>query len=165
MRMKFTSALLSVGILAGVTAWCASPSQVDAQANPSAQTRPATKPVPGRPPMSGERPPREVTMTGRVVSVHSFMTGQSASPDQTKSTADNIRAGVPAALDTPTGLILLGQGTTGVGRTLTPLAFQEVEVHGKLYEKGGLKYIDIASVDVIEVEEDEEEAEEEGEGE
>ena len=165
MRMKFTSVILSVGILAGFTVWCASPSRVDAQANPSAQTRPASKTVPGRPAMSGERPPREVTMTGRVVSVHAFMTGQSASPDQTKSTADNIRAGVPAALDTPTGLILLGQGTTGVGRTLIPLAFQEVEVHGKLYEKGGLKYIDIASVDVVEVEEDEEEAEEEGEGE
>ena len=115
--------------------------------------------------MGGERPPREVTMTGRVVSVHSFMTGQSASPDQTKGTADNLRAGVPAALDTPTGLILLGQGTTGVARTLIPYAFQEVEVHGKLYEKGGLKYIDIASVDAVEAEEEEEEAEEDGEGE
>lgn len=103
-------------------------------------------------------------MTGRVVSVHAFMTGQSVSPDQARSTADNIRAGVPAALDTPTGLILLGQGTTGVGRTLIPLAFQEVVVHGKLYEKGGLKYIDIASVEAVEAEE-EEEVEEEEEGE
>jgi hypothetical protein len=109
--------------------------------------------------MGGERPPREVTMTGRVVSVHAFMTGQFASPDQAKSTADNIRAGVPAALDTPTGLILLGQGTTGVGRTLIPLAFQEVEVHGKLYEKGGAKYIDIASVEAVGADEEEEEDE------
>lgn len=102
-------------------------------------------------------------MTGRVVSVHAFMTGQPASPDQAKSTADNLRSGVPAALDTPTGLILLGQGATGVGRTLIPLAFQEVEVHGKLYEKGGLKYIDIASVEAVAVEEEEEEDEKDGE--
>ena len=163
MRMKITSVILSVGILAIVTAWCASPSRVDAQANPSPQTRPASKPVPGRPAMSGERPPREVTMTGRVVSVHSFMTGQYTSPDQAKSTADNIRAGVPAALETPTGLILLGQGTTGVGRTLIPLAFQEVEVHGKLYEKGGVKYIDIASVEAVAADDEEVEDEEEGE--
>lgn len=162
MRMKTTSVILSFSFLAALAAWCVVPSRVDAQAKPEAQPRPASKPVPGRPAMGGDRPPREVTMTGRVVSVHAFMTGQAASPDQAKSTADNIRAGVPAALDTPTGLILLGQGATGVGRTLIPLAFQEVEVHGKLYEKGGLKYIDIASVEAVEAEEDEVE-EEEGE--
>jgi len=154
--MKITSVMLSVSFLAAITAWCVCPSRVDAQAKPEAQPRPAAKPVPGRPPLGGERPPREVTMTGRVVSVHAFMTGQAASPDQAKSTADNIRAGVPAALDTPTGLILLGQGTTGVGRTLIPLAFQEVEVHGKLYEKGGLKYIDIASVAAVAADDEEE---------
>lgn len=164
MRIRLTSVILSVGFLAAVSAWCAYPSRVDAQAKPAAQTKPATKAVPSRVPASADRPPREVTMTGHVVSVHAFMTGQYASPDQAKSTADNIRAGVPAALETPTGLILLGQGTTGVGRTLIPLAFQEVEVHGKLYEKGGLKYIDIASVEAVEVEEEEEE-EEEAEGE
>ena len=154
-----TSVILSVSFLAAVTAWCVWPSGVDAQAKPAVQTKPASKPVPGRPPMGGERPPLEVTMTGRVVSVHAYMTGQFASPDQAKSTADNIRAGVPAALETPTGLILLGQGTTGVGRTLIPLAFQEVEVRGKLYEKGGLKYIDIASAEAVDAEEDEEDDE------
>ena len=97
-----TSVILSVSFLAAVTAWCVWPSGVDAQAKPAVQTKPASKPVPGRPPMGGERPPREVTMTGRVVSVHAYMTGQFASPDQAKSTADNIRAGVPAALETPT---------------------------------------------------------------
>ena len=163
MRMKMKSVILSVSFLAALAAWCVVPSRVDAQAKPEAQPRPASKPLPGRPSMGGERPPREVTMTGRVVSVHAFMTGQAASPDQAKSTADSIRAGVPAALDTPTGLILLGQGTTGVGRTLIPLAFQEVEVHGKLYEKGGVKYIDIASVEAVEAEEIEEEDEGDGE--
>lgn len=161
MRTKITSVILSVSFLAAITAWGVVPSRVDAQAKPTAQTKPASKPVPGRPPVGAEHPPREVTMTGRVVSVHAFMTGQSASPDQAKIAADNIRAGVPAALDTPTGLVLLGQGTTGVGRTLIPLAFQDVEVHGKLYEKGGVRYIDIASVEAVAVD-DEDEADEEG---
>jgi len=162
MRMKVTSVILSVSFLAALAAWCVVPSRVDAQANPTAKTKPAAKPLPGRLSMAGERPPREVTMTGRVVSVHAFMTGQYASPDQAKSTADNIRAGVPAALETPTGLILLGQGTTGVGRTLIPLAYQEVEVHGKLYEKGGFKYMDFDSVEIVEAEEEvEDEAEDE----
>ena len=162
MKIKITSVILSVSLLATVAAWCINPSRVVAQAKPSAQKQPATKSVPGRSPVGVERPPREVTMTGRVVSVHAFMTGQ-APPDEVKGTAESIRAGVPAGLDTPTGLILLGQGTTGVGRTLIPLAYQEVEVHGKLYEKGGLKYIDIASVEAVEVEEEEEEEEAEGE--
>ena len=165
MRMKVTSAILSVVLLAGVSAWCANPTRVDAQAKPAVQTRSTSKNVPAKLPVVAERPPREVTMAGRVVSVHSFMTGQFASPDQTKSTADNIRAGVPAALETPMGLILLGQGASGVGRTLIPLAYQEVEVHGKLYEKGGLKYIDIASVAVVAAEEEEGEEVEEEDGE
>ena len=168
MRIRITSVVLTVGFLAAVSVWCVCPTPVIAQAKPAAQTKTTVKstsrPVPGKPPAAAERPPREVTMTGRLVSVHAFMTGANSSPDQTKSTADNFRAGVPAALDTPTGLILLGQGTTGVGRTLIPMAFQEVEVHGKLYEKGGLKYIDIESAEVVEAEEaEEEESEEEGE--
>ncbi len=164
MRMKITSVMMSVGLLAALAAWCMVPSRVSAQAKPTKQPHPASKPVTSRPGMGGDRPPREVAMTGRVVSVHAFMTGQAASPDPAKITADNIRAGVPAALDTPTGLILLGQGAAGVGRTMIPLAYQEVEVHGKLYEKGGLKYIDIASVEAVEAEEEEvEEVEEEGE--
>lgn len=164
MRTKITSVILSVGVVAALAAWCVLPARVDAQAKPTAQTKPGARPMPAKPQVVAERPPREVTMTGRVVSLHAFMTGQNSSPDQAKSAADNIRAGVPAALDTPTGLILLGQGTTGVGRTLVPLAFHEVEVHGKLYEKGGLKYIDIASVEAVEVEEEEEEEEAPEEG-
>ena len=51
---------------------------------------------------------------------------------------------------TPTGLVVLGQGTAGAGKTLIPLAFQDVEVQGKLYEKGGVKYLDITSAEAVE---------------
>jgi hypothetical protein len=89
---------------------------------------------------------QEVTMTGRVVDLQCFMTGQLPSADVTKCTADCIRAGVPVGLNTGKGLIVLGQGTTGPAKTMLPFANQDVQVRGKLYEKDGAKYLDIASV-------------------
>lgn len=93
----------------------------------------------------GQSDGKEVTVTGRVVDLHCFMTGRYPSEDRPKCTADCIRAGVPAAVETSTGLILLGQAAKGVAPTLAPLAFEEVEIKGKLFEKAGLKYLDIAS--------------------
>ena len=90
--------------------------------------------------------PREVTITGKVVDLQGFMTGQFPSADHAKCTADCIKNGVPAGLETSGGLIVLGQGANGPSKALLPLAFQQVEVKGKLYEKGGTKYLDIASV-------------------
>jgi len=90
--------------------------------------------------------PKESTLTGRVVDIHCFMTGQFPSEDKAKCTADCIKAGVPAALETPTGLILLGQGTGGAAKSLVPLAYQQVEVKGQLFEKAGVKYLDITSI-------------------
>lgn len=89
---------------------------------------------------------REVTLTGRVVDLHCFMTGQMPSADAAKCTADCIRAGVPAALETSSGLIVLGQGVNGPAKTLLPFAHQDVQVRGKLFERDGVKYLDIASM-------------------
>jgi hypothetical protein len=155
---KRAGVLLAFALAAAIGAWSLSPFQVHAQTKPPARTQPTAKAQPAakpqsplvRPASAAERPPREVTMTGRVVSLHAAMTGQFASPDQAKSTADNLRAGVPAALETPTGLVVLGQGAAGAGRTLMPLAFQDVEVQGKLYEKGGVRYLDITSAKAVE---------------
>jgi len=88
----------------------------------------------------------EVTMTGRVVDLNSFMTGEWASEDHARCTADCIRNGVPAALDTTTELVILGRGISGPGKALVPLAFEQVEVRGKLFEKNGTKYLDITSI-------------------
>jgi hypothetical protein len=89
--------------------------------------------------------PRDVTLTGKIVDVHSFMTEKYESTDKARCTRDCIRAGVPAALDTEDGLILIGEGAKGTARTLMPLAFQTVELKGRLYEKHGLRYIDMTS--------------------
>lgn len=104
---------------------------------------------------------KEVTLTGRVVDFHCFMTGQMPSADTAKCTADCIRAGVPIGLETSRGLIVLGMGIKGPAKTLLPFALQSVEVRGKLFENGGVRYLDILSIqasDDADVEEDDETA-------
>lgn len=90
---------------------------------------------------------KEVTLTGRVVDLQCAMTGEYPSADHAKCTADCIRSGVPAGLETSDGIIILGQGRNGPGKTLVPLAFEQVQAKGKLYEKGGVRYLDVASVE------------------
>lgn len=101
---------------------------------------------------------KEVTLTGRIVDFHGYMTGQMVSADPVRCTVDCIRSGVPAGLETETGLVILGQGVTGPMKTLLPFAYQDVEVKGKLFEKAGVKYLDLSSIrKVTESAEEEEE--------
>ncbi len=89
--------------------------------------------------------PRDVTLIGKVVDLHSYMTGKAGSNDMARWTQMAIRSGVPAALETEDGLILIGQGEKGPTRTILPFAFKPVELRGKLYEKDGVVYIDVVS--------------------
>lgn len=89
---------------------------------------------------------QEVTMTGRIVDVYCAMTGDMASADHAKCTRECIMSGVPAALETEMGIVLLGKGNKGATKLLVPLAYQEVEVSGRLFEKDGLKYLDIGKI-------------------
>ena len=63
----------------------------------------------------GERtqspPPREVTMSGKIVDLHCFMTGKFPSADHAKCTRECIRAGVPAALETEDSVVILSGQT------------------------------------------------------
>lgn len=90
-------------------------------------------------------PPRDVTLTGKIVDLQSFMTGQFKSSDHKRCTQDCIRAGVPAAIQTDDGIVIIGEGTKGPQRTIMPLAFRQAELKGKLYEREGMFYIDITS--------------------
>ncbi len=92
---------------------------------------------------------RDAAIEGRVIDLHSFMTGKFSSDDRAKAVQLCIRAGVPVALETPQGLVLLSQADKGAARLFTPLAFQQVEVKGKLYEHHGLRYIDAASARLV----------------
>jgi hypothetical protein len=88
----------------------------------------------------------KVTLTGRVVDFHCFMTGVMPSADAAKCTADCIRAGVPIGLHTSEGLIVLGKGIKGPEKALLPFAYQIVEVRGTLFESGSVRYLDISSI-------------------
>ncbi len=93
--------------------------------------------------------PRDVTLTGKIVDLQSFMSGKFTSSDKVKCTRECIRAGVPIAIETEMGLIVVGEGTKGSARTLAPFAFQYAELKGKLYDKHGLRYIDITSAKAV----------------
>ncbi len=110
-------------------------------------------------------PPRDVTLTGKIVDLQSFMTDKYESSDHIKCTQLCIQAGVPAALETEDGLIIIGEGPKGPTRTIAPLAFRYTELKGKLYEQKGIKYIDIESAKTVRDPDSEEDTEEDWEDE
>lgn len=164
--------MMVVGLAIGGGAWMASargqaqPARQQARPAPPKPT-PQNKPTPAKIPPQAERPAREITLTGRVVTVQSYMS-TSGSGDATRAITDSLRAGGSAALESPMGLVILGQGNTGAMKLLLPLSNEQVEAHGRLHEKGGVKFLDIDTISVVEEEEaddagDEEEEDEGGE--
>lgn len=89
---------------------------------------------------------KEITVRGRLTDVHSYMTGKSETEDNVKATQDSFRAGAAAGIETEEGLVILGSGDKGPARMIVPLAQQQVEAKGKLFEKDGLRYLDLASI-------------------
>jgi len=96
---------------------------------------------------TAKQPGKAVTLQGKVVDLHCYITGDMPSADAAKCTADCIKAGVPAGLETADGLIILGHGTKGPGKAVVAHAFQQVTVKGQLFEKSGVKYLDIETVE------------------
>lgn len=90
---------------------------------------------------------KEVTLKGRIVDLHCYFTGDMASADAAKCTADCIKAGVPAGLETPTGLVVLGEAKKSPAKDLVAHVAGEVSIEGTLYERSGLKYLDIKKVE------------------
>ena len=92
------------------------------------------------------RRPKEVTLTGRLVDLRCTMTEKYPSSDRVRCTQECIRAGVPVALQTKDGLVVVDGGKDYPREQLLPLAYQEVQLQGKLYQKYGLKYLEIAGL-------------------
>lgn len=103
-----------------------------------------------------ETAPKDITVVGRVVDLHSYMTGRSGSNDMVRWTQMAIRAGVPAAVETDDGIIIIGQGDRGPMRTILPFAYKNAELRGKLHEKDGIPYLDIVSAKKAQSGDDEE---------
>jgi hypothetical protein len=101
--------------------------------------------------------PEDVTLVGLVVDLQTYMTEKCANDDFVKCTRDNIRGGVPVALETEDGLVIVGMGDKGPARLLVPLAYQNAEVSGKLYDRDGVLYLDMSAAKVYKEESEEEE--------
>ena len=87
---------------------------------------------------------REVTLVGQVVDLHTFMIQKTASAEETvKMSTECIKDGVPTALRTEDGLVILGQGSKSPAKVVLPLAFKNAEVTGNLFTRDGIKYLDI----------------------
>jgi hypothetical protein len=113
------------------------------------------------PPQKQETKGKEVTLVGKIVDLQCYMTGEYPTKDQAECARKCIRAGVPAALETDNELVIVGMGHRGPAREIEKHAMATVELKGKLYEKHGVKYIDIVSVKAAEVAKPESEEEEE----
>lgn len=103
-----------------------------------------------REPVTPELKGKEVVLVGTIVDLQCYMTGQPQGKDPAGCARDCIRAGVPAALETKDGLVVIGMGTAGPAKKIVEHALAVVEIKGKLYEKGGLRYIDLRSVEPAE---------------
>ena len=110
--------------------------------------------------LAGGRPkspkPTDETIVGLVVDLQTYMTEKCPNDDFAKCTRDNIRGGVPAALETEDGLIMIGMGDKGPARLLVPLAYQNAEVTGKLYDRDGFLYLDMTAAKAYQEEAEEE---------
>jgi hypothetical protein len=92
-------------------------------------------------------PAKEVTLTGKVTDLHCFMAGCPATEkDPVKCSKDCIEKGVPAVLETDKGIVILGKGMEGAGKLFAPLAGQQAEAKGKVYDKAGVKYMDVTEI-------------------
>jgi len=103
----------------------------------AAQDKPATAAPPP--------PAKEMTITGKLVDLHCLMAGCPAKEDPAKCFVECVKNGVPVAVETPTGLVILGN-MKGIAKMVEPLALQQVEAKGKLYEKHGVKYLDLLTI-------------------
>jgi hypothetical protein len=101
--------------------------------------------------------PQDVTLVGLVVDLQTYVTEKCPNDDLAKCTRDNIRGGVPAALETDDGIVIIGMGDKGPARLLVPLAYQNAEVTGKLYDRDGLLYLDMTAAKIYKEEAEEEE--------
>jgi hypothetical protein len=89
---------------------------------------------------------REASVRGYVVDLYSYMTETDDDDEAVKTSRKLIRSGVPVALLTDDGLVILGQGKQGPARLVETFAHKTIWAKGRLYQKDGLQYLDIRSV-------------------
>ena len=91
---------------------------------------------------------KEVTLSGTLVDLQCYMSGKLSEKNAVESARACIRRGVPAALETKDGVIVMGMAK-GTSAKLALNVLNTVEVAGVLYEKHGLKYLEVASIKAV----------------
>jgi hypothetical protein len=94
-------------------------------------------------PRDRAREAREVTLKGKVVDLHSFMAGDAISDDVVRQ---RIYDGAPVILDTERGPVVLGTSKGSLKERVVPSANQAAEATGRLYEKRGIRYLDLKAI-------------------
>ena len=89
--------------------------------------------------------PKEVTLSGTLVDLQCYMSGKFIGKSLEAYARNCIRRGMPAALETNDGLVVLGMARGNAGR-FAAHAMKTVDVTGTLYEKRGLKYMEVTLV-------------------
>lgn len=153
--------------------------QVIAQVNPANPgSQPGAKPGIHTGDTMNQQEGRSVTLTGKLVDLHCYMTGKMGDKNAMgrsgantrdnmgagdKNTGDKsqsadamgkegskcakcIRNGVPCAIDSDQGLVILGKEDKGAGDELAQYASRQITVRGQLFERNGLKYLEIQDV-------------------
>jgi hypothetical protein len=86
------------------------------------------------------------THEGTIMDLRSYVTGAKRDGDFAKTAAAELKAGSPAVLETSKGVFLLAPEK---GRALEPLSTfggRFVRIEGKLWERGGLKYMEFSNI-------------------
>lgn len=99
---------------------------------------------------------KPTVVEGKLVDLHEFMTSPESSRQDRKQRETpqeragrerpNVRPNGTCALESDQGLIILGDATGSQAMKSTGHVGQTVKVSGKLYEKSGVKYLEVESV-------------------
>lgn len=94
-------------------------------------------------PRDRARKAKEVTLTGKVGDLHSFMAGEAFRDDVVRQ---RIYDGAPIVLQTNRGPVVLGTSKGSVKEMILPAANQTAEAVGRLYEKRGIRYLELTTI-------------------
>ena len=87
----------------------------------------------------------QVVLAGRIVDLRSRLTGSKDGKDAIDGARRCIRRGIPIALETADGLVLVGLSKGNLSR-LAEYATELVEARGALYEDRGVRYLEVTAI-------------------
>ncbi|MCG3138399.1 MAG: hypothetical protein HJJLKODD_02262 [Phycisphaerae bacterium] len=100
------------------------------------------------PPRRQHRDEEATVMSGKLVDLKSYMSEELEGDELVRMIQSNLREGIPAAIETKEGLVVVGWDRKIPKAKVLQMANQDIEVRGLLYEKSGLHYMQVTAVRV-----------------